>query len=91
METDLHNRMAPEKSRQGRPLKSEQEAPKLAEVLGGVVPGVIPPMVCPKCGRGMTPRYDRTKLTAKGEIYCNCSLCGGRFAWAPPTVRNIPT
>ncbi len=84
MEHDLNNRM--EKTKQGRPPKSEVLPTQPAKLLNCV----IPPMLCPKCGRGMTPRYDRTKPTEKGEIYCNCSLCGGRFAWTIPVVRNIP-
>ncbi len=45
----------------------------------------VPALVCPGCGRGMTPRVER--WCPDGSAACVCALTGCKFNYRPATVR----
>lgn len=50
----------------------------------------VPPMVCPKCGRGMTPRVERWRKPNGDKVEvadCKCTLNGCGFVYTPASVR----
>lgn len=50
----------------------------------------VPPMVCPKCGRGMTPAVQRWRKPNGDKVEvadCKCSLNGCAFVYTPASVR----
>lgn len=50
----------------------------------------VPPMVCPKCGRGMTPTVERWRKPNSNKVEsadCKCTLNGCGFVYTPATVR----
>ena len=82
MITDMQNRTAERK--QGRPPASE---PRMAaeEARVDTTQRHVPPLVCPKCGRGMTPRVERWETS--GEASCICTLSNCRFLYRQAMVR----
>lgn len=81
------NRQAnPKKRGPGRPKKTEPKEPEVEAVLDG--PARVPPLICPKCGRGMQPKVRRKR--PDGVRDCVCTLCGRGFAYTPPRVRLTP-
>jgi hypothetical protein len=47
----------------------------------------VPPIVCPKCGRGMTPLVVRWRRGDEIAADCTCTLNGCAFVYYPATVR----
>jgi hypothetical protein len=50
----------------------------------------VPPMVCPKCGRGMTPKVLRWRKPNADKVEsadCACTLSGCEFLYTPASVR----
>lgn len=82
MITDMQNRTAERK--QGRPPASEPRSPAEEAVID-TTQRHVPPLVCPKCGRGMTPRVERWEQN--GEAACLCTLSNCRFLYRPAMVR----
>jgi uncharacterized C2H2 Zn-finger protein len=79
MEPQIPNRLA----RQGRPAAT---APARVEspAMQVMTTDTVPPVNCPRCGRGQQPRMLRRR---PGEIDCACALCGKPFTYRPPTIR----
>lgn len=50
----------------------------------------VPPMVCPKCGRGMTPLVERWRPANADGVQtadCKCTLNNCMFVYTPASVR----
>lgn len=78
------NRMAqPIRRGPGRPRKNEPREPSVEATL--LVGNVLPPMICPKCQRGMQPTVRSRGAT--GVIYAKCGANGCQFIYTPPRVR----
>lgn len=94
MQEPDHNRMEPKpqlKRKRGRPRKHPlpDDPPTLGEPEEATPilhSGAIFPIICPLCGRGMTPKVDGKR--ENGDRRCRCSLCGGKFEYRPPQVRR---
>jgi hypothetical protein len=90
MENNPSNRMASTRKR-GNPGSEEILArgqPEPLVEIGTAAPKLptVKPMICPCCGRGMTPKIVRTEPTKR---YINCTLCGGKMTLTYRT--NLPT
>lgn len=67
-----------------RPLQPQQPA------VADLTQRQVPPIICPKCGRGMTPRVERWRPPNGNGIEaadCQCSLNGCSFVYTPASVR----
>ena len=84
MQTDIKNRTAPSERNRGRPPESEPRQPERVAKID-LTQETVPPLTCPKCGRGMTPRVER--WSPCGEAYCVCQASGCRFVYRPATTR----
>lgn len=83
MEQNLNNRIA---KPQGRPPNYEKQAP--TEAVPDLTQRHVPPLVCPKCGRGMTPRVERWRSDAIGTFAdCICVLTNCKFIYRPAETR----
>jgi transcription elongation factor Elf1 len=83
------NRMEQPRKR-GRPSNADLAArageTQESDALPVVLDRHVPPLNCPKCGRGMDPRVTKWH---NGAAYCQCRLCGGHFQYTPPKVRTL--
>lgn len=95
MQEPDHNRMGPPqqplKRRRGRPRKNPlpEDPPPLEqpqEVQPVIHADAILPIICPECGRGMTPRVEGKR--PNNDRRCRCTLCGKTFEYVPPKVRT---
>lgn len=87
MENNMHDRMSDTPRRRGRPPKEQRPPATTVEAMPVVLPiRHVPPLNCPKCGRGMVPRVQRWDGAVAN---CLCSLCAGRFDYTPPQVRSV--
>lgn len=84
MTSDPLNRMATRRER-GRP-KDDDKGPPAVEAQPVLLLDSVPPLVCPKCGRGMQPKVMRKR--PNGERDCACTLCAREFVYTPPRVRE---
>lgn len=83
MISDMKNRTFESDRKPGRPPASVPKQP-VQEAVIDPTQRKVPPLVCPKCGRGMTPRVAGWH---GGTASCICSLTGCRFTYTPATVR----
>ena len=79
------NRMAIQETRgRGRPRDAEERQDP-AEAVTVVLNDAVLPCICPKCGRGMTPRVLRRRTD--GVRDCACGLCGAGLEYTPASIR----
>jgi len=72
-----------------QPLSAKPSAPPQVAVVD-LTQRHVPPLTCPKCGRGMTPTVERWRKPNGNGVEaadCKCTLNGCSFVYVPATVR----
>jgi hypothetical protein len=88
MSTNPDQTVAPKRGPGRPPADADRSPPQPA--VADMTFRYVPPLVCPMCGRGMTPKLKRWRpIDARGvaSADCDCTLCGKGFVYTPAVVR----
>jgi uncharacterized protein (DUF983 family) len=76
---------APARRGPGRPKKADSKPDEIAQVLPPT--NYVPPLICPHCGQGMTPRV--LAGFRDGVRRCQCTQCGKTIQFTPAKVKPV--